>query len=375
MSGFDWENLGEEISEIVEKAVQNQNFKKLNQSISNRFHQIVNGPEKLPVKVPSKAGAICSMVLGYPLGIGAFAFFAGYIVALFIVGSDGMLAVICAVSALLFGGFTALGAWLAVRGTKTIARINRLKCYMEVIGKREYCNIAELSEMIGKKSAVVLKDVEFMIKKRWFLQGHLDEQKTCLMLTDRMYQQYCQLEQQKAVVREETKRKEERKAQQAKVQEMEESRDGLSLEVQKVLAQGEEYVRKIRACNDAIPGEVISAKIDRIELLVDKIFDQVEKNPKCVSDIRKLMEYYLPTTVKLLEAYAQMDAQPAGGENIQNAKVEIEATLDTLNVAFEKLLDGLFQETAWDVSSDISVLNTMLAQEGLKEDGLKNKMN
>ena len=85
------------------------------------------------------------------------------------------------------------------------------------------------------------------------------------------------------------------------------------------------------------------------------------------------MDYYLPTTVKLLEAYAQMDAQPAGGENIQTAKREIEATIDTLNVAFEKLLDDLFLDTAWDISSDISVLNTMLAQEGLKEDGLKGK--
>ena len=87
------------------------------------------------------------------------------------------------------------------------------------------------------------------------------------------------------------------------------------------------------------------------------------------------MDYYLPTTVKLLEAYAQMESQPTSGTNIQSAKVEIEATLDTLNVAFEKLLDDLFLETAWDVSSDISVLNTMLAQEGLKEDGLKNKVN
>ena len=96
-------------------------------------------------------------------------------------------------------------------------------------------------------------------------------------------------------------------------------------------------------------------------MLVDRIFDRVEENPQSVSDIRKLMEYYLPTTIKLLEAYEQLDRQPG----------EIEATLDTLNTAFEKLLDDLFQDTMWDVSSDISVLNTMLAQEGLKEDGMK----
>ena len=106
-------------------------------------------------------------------------------------------------------------------------------------------------------------------------------------------------------------------------------------------------------------------------MLVDKIFDRVEQNPASVGDIRKLMEYYLPTTIKLLQAYQDLDAQPVQGENIISSKKEIEKTLDTLNMAFEKLLDDLFQETAWDVSTDISVLHTMLAQEGLTEDGLK----
>ena len=104
---------------------------------------------------------------------------------------------------------------------------------------------------------------------------------------------------------------------------------------------------------------------------MDRIFDRVEQNPESVSDIRKLMEYYLPTTIKLLEAYEELDSQPVQGENIISSKQEIEKTLDTLNTAFEKLLDHLFQDTAWDLSSDISVLQTMLAQEGLTDDGLK----
>ena len=74
---------------------------------------------------------------------------------------------------------------------------------------------------------------------------------------------------------------------------------------------------------------------------------------------------------QLLQAYEDLDAQPVQGENIISSKIEIEKTIDTLNVAFEKLLDDLFQDTAWDVSSDISVLNTMLAQEGLTEDEIR----
>ena len=132
-------------------------------------------------------------------------------------------------------------------------------------------------------------------------------------------------------------------------------------------------MKRIHEANDKIPGVEISAKISRMELLVDRIFDRVEQNPDSVEDIRKLMDYYLPTTMKLLEAYEELAAQPIQGENIVSSKKEIESTLDTLNVAFEKLLDELFQDTAWDLSSDISVLHTMLAQEGLTEDGLKKR--
>ena len=94
----------------------------------------------------------------------------------------------------------------------------------------------------------------------------------------------------------------------------------------------------------------------------------IADDPEIVPDLKKLMDYYLPMTVKLLDAYADMDAQPIQGETIENSKREIEATLDTLTLAFEKLLDDLFADTAMDVSSDISVLNTLLAQEGLTED-------
>ena len=103
---------------------------------------------------------------------------------------------------------------------------------------------------------------------------------------------------------------------------------------------------------------------------MERIFDRAETHPEIIPDLKKMMDYYLPMTVKLLNAYADMDAQPVQGETIRNSKREIEQTLDTLLLAFEKLLDDLFEDTAMDISSDISVLNTLLAQEGLTEDEL-----
>ena len=91
----------------------------------------------------------------------------------------------------------------------------------------------------------------------------------------------------------------------------------------------------------------------------------MERNPRQLSEINKFMEYYLPTTLKLVTAYKEFDLQPVQGENIRSAKKEIETTLDTINHAFEVLLDSLFEDAAMDIATDISVLETMLAQEGL----------
>ena len=83
------------------------------------------------------------------------------------------------------------------------------------------------------------------------------------------------------------------------------------------------------------------------------------------------MNYYLPTTEKLLKAYLDVDQQPISGDNIRNTKQEIEKAMDTVNEAFENLLDSLFEDASMDVISEISVMNTMMAQDGLTD---KDKM-
>ena len=269
------------------------------------------------------------------------------------------------VSGLIIGIFAVAFISFAVMtyvGVDMVRTVGRFRQYVSVLRDREFCDIKEIASATGRDVRKVLKDVKKMITKGWFCQGHLDEKESCLMVSEHAWNQYT------ALMEDMKQRKAEEQAAQKKMQE---EYDRLSPEVQKIVQAGDEYVRRIKAANDAIPGEVISAKISRMELLVDRIFDRVEQNPDSVNDMRRMMDYYLPTTMKLLEAYEELDVQPVQGENIISSKKEIEDTIDTLNLAFEKLLDSLFQDTAWDVSSDISVLHTMLAQEGLTEDGLK----
>ena len=259
----------------------------------------------------------------------------------------GVLGVMCAGAV---GGGALLGA-----GTKRLGRLGRFQKYIKALGDHTYCNFQKLAQTVEKTEKFVKKDVIRMIDKGWFLEGHVDAQETCLITSNETYAQY-----------QETQKQLELRKQEAdpKVQ----LEENMSPEAQDVLKKGNEFLVKIRQSNDAIPGEEISAKISRMELIVQKIFERAGEHPEVIPDLRKLMDYYLPMTVKLLDAYEDMDGQPVQGENITSSKKEIEDTIDTLNLAFEKLLDSIFRDTAWDVSSDISVLHTVLAQEGLTED-------
>lgn len=248
---------------------------------------------------------------------------------------------------------------LGMRGRHVTSRIKRFKEYRRILDDREFCDVEELAEKLGKTPGYIVKDLKDMMTRRMFLQGHLDKQNKCFMVTDNAYDQYCMAQ----------KSLEEREAM-AKAEAAKMSDPKYSEEVRAMLVEGNRYVKHIRECNDAIPGVEISAKISRLELIVSRIFAQVEKDPTLAPELHQFMNYYLPTTQKLLDVYREMDIQPVQGQNISDTKKEIEATLDTINQAFENLLDSCYKDTAWDVSTDISVLNTMLANEGLTGDEL-----
>ena len=119
-------------------------------------------------------------------------------------------------------------------------------------------------------------------------------------------------------------------------------------------------LRNIRRANDRIADPVLSAKIDRIEEITAKIFQAVEADPKKRVRIDTFLNYYLPTTQKLLDSYAQFEQAGVEGENLRQAKQRIEATMDTIVKGFEHQLDELYKSDALDVDSDIRVLETML---------------
>lgn len=385
MENKNWSQIGDEIKEMVESAVDSMDFKKLNESLTRTVDEAlhnVNQTFKNSMKASRfQPGYEVRAKKGNPLkerfrNVGGLS---GAGIALSVLGCAlGVFLGIAMLSALvgmgmigrLMGGIAAsvvmapflLGSvFMAYKGSSILGRIKRFRKYMIVLREREFCSVKELTEAVGKSQRFVQKDLKRMIKERFFLHGYLDRQATCLMVTDQAYEQYRKAEQQLQERIEERQRMEQREKQREKSFKQREIPD----EARKVISAGREYLKEIRESNDRLKGAEVSGKIEKLELVVEKIFNRVEQHPELVDDLGKFMDYYLPTTVKLLKVYEELEAQDVQGENITSSQREIEETLDTINLAFENLLDSFFEKAAWDISSDISVLHNMLAQEGL----------
>lgn len=142
-------------------------------------------------------------------------------------------------------------------------------------------------------------------------------------------------------------------------------------ELDKLLKEGRMAVAEMKRLDDNIEDPGISADIVRLEQVSEKIFEEVKRDPQKLPKIRRFMDYYLPTTLKLLNSYDRMSAAGVSGENIDATLAKVEGMMRTIVAAFEKQLDSLYGTEALDISADITVLETMMAREGLTGQPLK----
>ena len=136
-------------------------------------------------------------------------------------------------------------------------------------------------------------------------------------------------------------------------------------EIAALIVERDRAVGEMKRLNEAIKDPVISAQIDRLEADTEKIVAHVAEHPEKLSQIRKFMNYYLPTTLKLLNAYDRMDGAGISGENIDSTKTRVEGMMEHLVTAFDRQLDALFGDEALDIATDIKVMETLLSREGL----------
>ena len=141
--------------------------------------------------------------------------------------------------------------------------------------------------------------------------------------------------------------------------------------VDELVDQGHEMLLQIRKENDQIPDVDLSKQMDQLDEVAGRIFRTVAEQPGKAPQIRRFMNYYLPTTLKMLQGYRKMDERQVTGENAQATRTQIRKAMDVVLKAFNKQLDALYQDDMLDLSTDIDVMETMLKQDGLIDSGIK----
>ena len=231
----------------------------------------------------------------------------------------------------LVGGGALLGRGLYLR-----AFAKRCRKYVTAIGKSEDMDIDLIARRVGRTYDQSVRDLDRMIDKGVLGDdAYLDLEQGCFLRYGS-----------------EAERRHEEQAKTAAQEPPAETQEGYS-----------GILRKIRAANDRIADPALSAKIDRLELITGQILKEIEEHPAKKENMRTFFEYYLPTTQKLLDTYADFEEAGVEGENLRVAKQRIEQTMDKIVEGFAQQLDNLFRADAMDVVSDIRVMETMLQRD------------
>lgn len=273
-----------------------------------------------------------------------------------------------AVTAIL-GILTAGFATLLGFGIRNLRRASKLKALQRAVGQREAVGFDDLAARMQVSPKAALAASRTLIKGGYLPEGRIDDENTTLMVTENAYHQYRQFQQSQRQTLAEREAAEAARAAEAAARAAHEQdiSERLTLEQRAFVARGRDYVRQMDELNAAIDDVAVSERITAIQDVVGRILARAEEEPAVIAGLDRLTAYYLPTTVKLLDAYDRLEEEPIQGENISSSRSEIEHTLDVLHSAFEKLFDDTYQDLSLDVSADISVLHAMLAQEGLTE--------
>ena len=243
----------------------------------------------------------------------------------------------------LLGATTGIGCLFGAQHIRTSRRMRRK--IENIVGDSQYMYIQDIADAIPCSYDKCCKYLENCIDEGLLgPDAYLDMHRKCLVVTGKAPEP-------------EPKKPRKPKAEKA--------------EKPAAMPQQDKYQKildELHRVNDAIPDEEMTDKISRLEAVAAKIFEQARTDPDKLPQMRKFMDYYLPTSLKLLNTYAELDRQGIEGENITESKRRIEQTMDTLVDAFENQLDRLFASDALDVSTDIDVMQNMLRADGLTED-------
>lgn len=243
--------------------------------------------------------------------------------------------------------FLLLAVSFVLSGKKKEVQAQRMAQYLNIIGKQAQFSTEKLSSVVSESLSVVHGDIEKMISLGLYKEAFLDQKNNTLVLENR--EEYL-----KHFISDDV---------------------GVnSHKSENPMQEGSEELRvlsEIRQVNRDITNKTLSAQIDHIGMITAKIFEYQREHEDKERELHSFLSYYLPTTLKLLGSYSQLEAQQIEGDNITKAKKQIEDMMDKIVEGFEKQLDQLFQRNTMDIATDIKVLEQMMEKDGLYKNGVQ----
>ncbi len=241
----------------------------------------------------------------------------------------------------------AVGLGLLVDGVRRQRRAGRFRGYLAMIGEKKGVAISALASAAGRPKNKVCADLEDMLDAGLFPSGYLNYGGDRFVLGGGL----------------EDQPEPQASAPTAKTQQAQQTKADRDAE--------NAILDEIRQVNDQVANEKLSAQIDRIGVITAKILEYQKSRPEKAPQLHSFLSYYLPTTLKILRAYGQLESQQIAGENITAAMKRVEGMMDKLVEGFEKQLDQLFQGDTMDITADVDVLEQMLARDGLTGEQLR----
>lgn len=228
----------------------------------------------------------------------------------------------------------------------------RFDVYEELLGYKSLEFIEDIAICAKQKEVLVIKDLKRATKRKLIPQGHLSRENRVFMVSNDVYDRY--MEKPAIYDRYFQKMIEERRRVKSRTK-----------RISKIMETGEQYIEKIHGYGTLVKDKNVSKKITRMKNIVSMIFHEIDVNPSQAQSLGVFLNYYLPTTEKLLDAYVSLDEKQASGKNANQTRKEIEEAISTIVIAFEGILEKLYEEHEMDIASDIAAIELSMKQEGL----------
>lgn len=340
----------EQIANVVSSGLENENYSDMNKQLSEIIPQNEEKESYVFYCPDTKTSVLGIIICSVLIGLFFYVAFIGAATALF--SSEYRFYGLFSCGSSL--AFIIVNAILITRSVSTIRYRQRFNEYAKVLKFKSVEILDNLVQLSKRNESQIIKDLEAGIKQKLIPQGHFTRGNLAFIVSNDGYEKY--LNNSASYDRYFKKQIEERTRMKERTDEM-----------NQIIETGNSYIEKIRDYNAIIKDKYVSEKLDRIETVVSMIFNEVDSNPEQAHSLGLFLNYYLPTTEKLLEAYITINEKPFPGQSLTKAKKDIEQSLETIIKAYEGILERLYSEHEADIASDIAAMEIMMKQEGLTE--------